>query len=89
MEIRPYQETDELSVVQLWRDCGLVVQWNNPNLDIERKLNVQREMFLVGIIDGTTVATVMAGYEGHPYTLLGSKFALAFRQVNFSFSRGM
>jgi ribosomal protein S18 acetylase RimI-like enzyme len=65
MEIRPYQETDEFSVVQLWTDCGLVAQWNNPNLDIERKLNVQREMFLVGMIDGAIVATVMAGYEGH------------------------
>lgn len=65
MEIRPYQETDELSVIQLWTDCGLVVQWNNPNLDIHRKLKVQREMFLVGSIDEQIVATVMAGYEGH------------------------
>jgi len=65
MEIRPYQESDETSVVQLWTDCGLVVQWNNPNIDINRKLKVQREMFLVGSIDGTIVATVIAGYEGH------------------------
>ncbi len=65
MEIRPYRESDESSVVQLWMDCGLVVQWNNPGLDIDRKLKVQREMFLVGSISGRIVATVMAGYEGH------------------------
>ena len=65
MEIRPYQESDELSVVQLWTDCGLVVPWNNPHRDIHRKLKVQSEMFLVGCIDGKIVATVMAGYEGH------------------------
>ena len=65
MEIRPYQESDESSVVQLWTDCGLVVQWNNPKLDIDRKLKVQREMFLVGSINGSVVATVMAGYDGH------------------------
>ena len=65
MEIRPYQETDQLPVVQLWTDCGLVVQWNNPHLDISRKLKVHREMFLVGSIKGQIVSTVMAGYEGH------------------------
>ena len=65
MEIRPYQECDESSVVQLWTDCGLVVPWNNPRLDIDRKLKVQREMFLVGSINGSVVATVMAGYDGH------------------------
>ena len=65
MEIRPYQESDETSVVRLWTDCGLVVPWNNPDIDINRKLEIQREMFLVGSIDGSIVATVMAGYEGH------------------------
>jgi len=65
MEIRPYQESDESSVVQLWIACGLVVPWNNPRLDIHRKLEVQREMFLVGSADGQIVATVMAGYDGH------------------------
>lgn len=65
MHIRPYQEKDEVPVIKLWADCGLVVQWNNPHLDIDRKLKVQREMFLVGCSDGKIVATVMAGYEGH------------------------
>ena len=65
LRIRPFQLADENSVVQLWRECGLVVSWNNPHKDIRRKLGVQAELFLVGT-DGTQlIATVMAGYDGH------------------------
>jgi len=65
MEIRAFDPIDEEPVVQLWTDCGLVVSWNNPHHDIERKLKVQPEMFLVACLDGRIIATVMAGYDGH------------------------
>lgn len=65
MEIRPYQPGDEASVVRLWTDCGLVVPWNNPHRDIQRKLDVQPELFLVGSSGGQIIATVMGGYDGH------------------------
>jgi ribosomal protein S18 acetylase RimI-like enzyme len=52
-------------VVRLWRECGLVVPWNDPHRDILRKLKVQRDLFLVGCHNGRIVATAMAGYEGH------------------------
>ena len=65
LEIRPYEEGDDDAVVALWRACGLVVPWNDPRKDIRRKLRVQRDLFLVGSLDGNLVATVMAGYEGH------------------------
>ena len=65
IEVRAYKISDEKQVVQLWTDCGLVVAWNNPNRDIQRKLDVQPELFLVGRLAGKIVATVMAGYEGH------------------------
>ncbi len=65
MGIRPFTPSDEKSVVQLWTDCGLVVPWNNPHRDIGRKLKVQAEGFLVSLIDGQIIATVMAGYDGH------------------------
>ena len=39
--------------------------WNDPKKDIYRKLNTQRDMFLVGSIGSKVVATVMAGYDGH------------------------
>ncbi len=65
LHIRPYREADERAVVALWRDSSLVVPWNDPAEDIARKLRVQRDLFLVGSLNGRVVATVMAGYEGH------------------------
>jgi ribosomal protein S18 acetylase RimI-like enzyme len=65
MEIRPYQPSDEEAIIQLWIDCDLVVPQNNPKRDIERKLKVNSEWFLVGTLDGEVIASCMAGYEGH------------------------
>lgn len=65
MHIRPYRPQDREAVVALWERCGLVVSHNDPRRDIERKSRVNPEWFLVGILDGTLVASCMAGYEGH------------------------
>ncbi len=65
MEIRAFQPEDESSVIALWQQCDLVRPWNNPHRDICRKLKVNPEWFLVGLVDGQVVATVMVGYEGH------------------------
>ena len=65
MEVRPFRESDQDAVVALWRECGLVRPWNDPVQDIRRKLGMQRDLFLVGSMDGRLVATIMVGYEGH------------------------
>lgn len=65
MEIRPYRTDDENQVIELWHQCGLTRPWNDPAKDIQRKLEVQPDMFLVGLIDDNVVGSVMAGYEGH------------------------
>jgi len=65
MEIRPFREADEAQVVALWQACGLTRPWNDPHKDIARKLQVQRELFLVVEREGRIVASVMTGYEGH------------------------
>jgi ribosomal protein S18 acetylase RimI-like enzyme len=65
VEIREYIETDEQQVIDLWMKCHLVVSSNNPMRDIQRKLRVDRDLFLVGILDNKIIATVMGGYEGH------------------------
>jgi len=65
VEIRKYIETDEQQVIDLWTKCHLVVSSNNPKRDIQRKLKVDRDLFLVGILDEKVIATVMGGYEGH------------------------
>jgi ribosomal protein S18 acetylase RimI-like enzyme len=65
MDIRAFSKSDEPAVVALWEQCRLTRPWNDPRKDIARKLAVQPELFLVGVENGSIVATVMAGYEGH------------------------
>ena len=65
MQIRPFTEADTDAVIALWQACGLTRPWNDPLRDIQRKLTVQRELFLVGEADGRLVASAMAGYDGH------------------------
>jgi ribosomal protein S18 acetylase RimI-like enzyme len=65
LEVRQLKAGDTRAVVELWRRCGLVVPWNDPSRDIERKRRVRGDLFLVGLCDGQIIASVMAGYEGH------------------------
>ena len=63
--IRPYKDKDEEQLTALWNACGLTVPQNDPGKDIHRKSLVNPEWFLIGEIEGTVVASCMAGYEGH------------------------
>jgi len=65
MITRRFSEADTEAVVSLWKACGLVVPWNNPHLDIQRKMTERPELFLVGEIDGVVMSSIMGGYEGH------------------------
>jgi ribosomal protein S18 acetylase RimI-like enzyme len=65
MLIRPFTREDTEPVVALWDRCGLTRPWNDPRRDIERKLTVQPDLFVVAELDGAVVASVMAGYDGH------------------------
>ncbi len=65
LHIRSFEDRDGDEVVQLWRHCRLITPWNDPYKDIARKKAVDPELFLVGLVEGVLVATVMAGYEGH------------------------
>ncbi len=63
--IRAFTLRDTESVIALWQATGLTRSWNNPHLDIQRKLTVQPELFLVALDGDDIVGTVMAGYDGH------------------------
>ena len=65
MEIREFRREDEGATVGLWRRCGLVRPSNDPHKDIQRKLRVRPDLFLVGVVGDSVVASAMAGYEGH------------------------
>lgn len=66
MRIRSFRRTDTDAVVALWEAAGLTRPWNDPRKDIERKLAVQPELFIVAEDEhGRIVGCVMAGYDGH------------------------
>ena len=84
MQIRPFEPADESAVVALWKECRLTRPWNNPHKDIARKLAVQPELFLVGVVNEAVIATVMAGYEGHRGWVNYLAVAPAFRGRGFA-----
>lgn len=65
MEIRPFQSADRSAVIDLWQRCNLVMPWNDPVRDIERKLAIAPDLLLVGMQRAQLVAAGMAGYDGH------------------------
>lgn len=65
MQIEIFAEQHRQALIALWTECGLVVPQNDPNKDIDRKLQVGADLFLLGVLDGEVVASVMGGYEGH------------------------
>jgi len=66
MKIRPYEEADQSSVAELWRLVFPDTPAHNlPEADIRRKLDVQREFFLVAVEGTKVIGTAMAGYDGH------------------------
>ena len=63
--IRQFVPNDADRVIFIWEQCDLVRNWNNPNYDIQRKLNFQKELFFVGLLNDEIIATAMFGYDGH------------------------
>ncbi len=63
--IRTYCSDDAETVRKLWNECLVVDQpWNAPEQAISRQQAIQPEGFFVGRIDGTVIATCVAGYDG-------------------------
>jgi ribosomal protein S18 acetylase RimI-like enzyme len=69
LNIKPYHLDNQQAVINLWHACNLVVAWNDPAKDIQRKMLVDPDLFLIGQLpgdpSGEIIATVMGGYEGH------------------------
>jgi ribosomal protein S18 acetylase RimI-like enzyme len=65
LEIRAFREADREGVIALWEQAFPDDPSHNVSAEmIDRKLRVQPELFLVAIVDGEIVGTVMAGYDG-------------------------
>ena len=66
IDIRPYRMDDELEVTQLWKKAfPETPPHNDPIKDIQSKLKIQPELFLVAVNDHLLVGSAMAGYDGH------------------------
>lgn len=63
--IRPFEERDRKNAVSLWQTCNITVPWNNPDRDIDLKLQVDPDLFLVMEDQSEIIGTGMGGYEGH------------------------
>ena len=62
LNIRIYQPADEIQVIELWSETGLLVPWNNPKADIDRKYSDSTEMFFVADLYDELVAVVKCWY---------------------------
>ena len=66
MQIRVYEERDEQAVIALWnRVLFPNAPHNDPATNIRKKLEVDKELFFVAMLDARVVGTVMGGYDGH------------------------
>jgi len=65
IKIRPFRTTDAKAVVQIWKDCVLVIPDNDPVKDIKRKRREHPELFLVALDGKRIVGALMGGYDGH------------------------
>jgi ribosomal protein S18 acetylase RimI-like enzyme len=53
------------AVVDLWKKCNLIVPQNDPVEDIQKKVEFQPKLFLIGLLNGKVIGSIMVGYEGH------------------------
>jgi len=65
--VTPYVDAIHRSqVVALWKTVfGYKAAHNNPSLVIDKKLEVDDQLFFVAVADNAVVGTIMAGYDGH------------------------
>ena len=53
---RKFRKSDTKIVIELWKKCKLIVPWNDPLKDINRKLSIKDNLFpsqLLGGLVGT------------------------------------
>ena len=70
LKIRQFTIDYKDAVIQLWCDCNMVVAWNDPQKDIQRKLNDSYEEHRGrGQLSGGTNVEVIEFYQSLGYTV--------------------
>ena len=65
VKFRKFIKSDIEEVIKLWKNCKLIVPWNDPFKDINRKLSIKDNLFIIGEMNKNIIASAMAGYDGH------------------------
>jgi ribosomal protein S18 acetylase RimI-like enzyme len=58
-------DADVTDVIALWQRCGLTRPWNDPASDIALARKGPNATVLVGRDNGSLVASVLVGHDGH------------------------
>lgn len=65
LTIRPYEDRDRDALVALWEACGLLVPWNDPDLDIKLYSDSPNAEIFVGRTGSQVIGSVCVGHDGH------------------------
>ena len=66
VQIRPYGDSDEAAVVQLWREVlPNPAPHNEPASSLRQKRDFEEGQLFVAVVGDAVVGTVMGGYDGH------------------------
>ena len=65
LRITAIEDGDEVELIALWQRCGSARPWNDPAADIALARKGSNSTVLVGRHDGTVVASVLVGHDGH------------------------
>lgn len=57
--------SDEQTVIQLWRRCGLTTDYNDPSSDFRFAIEGAASTILVAVEDNRLVGSVLVGHDGH------------------------
>ncbi|MDB5500797.1 MAG: GCN5-related N-acetyltransferase [Tardiphaga sp.] len=65
LQIAPLADADIPAVIALWRRCGLVRPWNDPEADIALARQNANADVLLGRAGDVIAASVLVGHDGH------------------------
>lgn len=64
MKIEQFNMKDYPAIINIWERAGINVGSSDTKEEIEKMLNRNPTLFLVGILDHNLIAVVLGGYDG-------------------------
>jgi len=65
IKLRKAAASDELAVLSLWEDCGLVASHNPPETDFRRAVDAPNADIILATTDDAIIGSAMVGDDGH------------------------